>query len=228
MTNFDSKPLTHRYLDLLRELYSIQFVANWINEKAVSDPNYEWLISCLTRNQAQASVLARSNADVLASYLEGTVIIVSGAGAWEANGKYKFHRILNGAGLFRKLLKYEDEITTVSMYRCRMQNKTMQWFISIIPENVNPGTSADNDLYYSTAIGQDNDGRPPLSKWEPVEAKYIPIPTIMITTGLPSDGTFDDDEGRSDDEDDSDHEDSMAVIDDEYAYINSAPGTPVD
>lgn len=223
MTNFDSKPLTHRYLDLLRELYSIQFVANWINEKAVSDPNYEWLISCLTRNQVQAPIVTRSNASVLASYLEGIIVTVTDSGAWEADGTYIFHRVLNGAGLFRKHLKYENIMTTVSIYRCRMQNKTMQWFISIVPENVNPGTSADNDLYYSTANEIDGNGCPPILDWYSIESKYDPVPTIMITARPTSDGTFDDDEGRSDDEDDSDHEDSMAVIDDDYIELPTTP-----
>ena len=233
--NYDSRPLTHRYLDLIRELFSIQSVANWINEKSTKDQNYEWLVSCLTRSNVTTTVATRTRVDILTDFLHGTVIHVDGAGAWEANGSYVFHSILNGAGFFKKPLQYENEMVVVGLYRCKMQNNSIRWFISILPENTNPGTSADNDLYYSTAIGLDGDGRPPMSKWASIDSKYDPVPSFSIapngvSTSTSHGGTFDhdDEDGRSDDEDSSDHEDSMAVIDDEYAYINSAPGTPVD
>lgn len=230
-STYDTRPLTHRYLELLREFYSIPSIAEWINQKSSHHPMYEWLVSQVNnRSHTIPSTGVKNKIEALTISLEGTYIILSDSGAWEVDGRYAFLNVLNGAGHFRKTTKYSDEIIDVSIYRCRMQNGSMRWFISIVPENRDPGTELDNDFYYCPVLNDDiNDGRPPLARWAAIDPKYEPIPSLVITSGVTSSKPrldFDDD-GRSDDEDDSDHEDSMAVIDDENEYHDiSAPGTP--
>jgi hypothetical protein len=239
VSTFESRPLTHRYLDLLHELYTLPQVAEWIVARGdTGDADYQWLASQLSRTPLTSSSsvppAVRAKADALAASLEGTVIIISGSGAWEVDGRYTFDRVLNGAGMFRKAVKYEGEEAEVLIYRCKMQNNSLRWFISIAADQ-EPGTDSDTDFYYSTAgVGpQDsNDGRPPTTKWTSIDRKYDPTPSlsIIIAAGpasVKAQSAYDD--GRSDDEDDdSDHEDSMAVIDDDFPYTQSGPGTPID
>lgn len=197
-------------------------------------------MSQVSRSHLIPSTGVKNKVDEMTRSLEGTSLIVSGAGAWEVDGRYTFLSILNGAGHFRKTTKYADETIDVSIYRCRMQNGSMRWFISIVSENREPGTEHDTDFYYSPVVTQDtshNDGRPPLTRWIAMDVKYEPIPSLVIASSLSSSKPrLDLDDGRSDDEEndsDRENEDSMAVIDDDneleysdtYGY-GSAPGTP--
>lgn len=229
-------------------------MADWVVRMAATDDvNYQWLNSQLDRSQHPTTVVptAKSKADILASTLHGTTVVVSAAGVWQVDGLYTFHKVLNGAGVYRKTTRYGEELVDVCIYRCRMQDNSLRWFISIIPENRDPGTEADTDFYYSTAgthtetqtsihttavtVSASEDALPPHIRWKSIDRKYDPVPNLIIsssTTSLRSSRggipTYDD--GRSDDEDDdSDHEDSMAVIDDEFPYVTSStPGTPID
>jgi hypothetical protein len=230
---------------------------------ATADADYQWLNSQLDRSQHPTTVIptAKSKADLLAAALHGTTVVVSAAGAWQVDGLYTFHKVLNGAGVYRKTTKYDEELVDVWIYRCRMQNNSLRWFISIAPDNRDPGTDADTDFYYSTAgtntaaaatgatapittgatiptslSAAEQDAFPPLIRWKALDRKYDPVPCLIISSSTAPDlrsrggGVPAYDDGRSDDEDDeSDHEDSMAVIDDEFPYINSStPGTPID
>jgi hypothetical protein len=245
VSSYETRPLTQRYLEILHELYLLSPVADWINRMATTtnDVDFQWLHSQLDRSQLHST--AKSKADLLASALHGTTVVVSAAGALEINGLYSFHKVLNGAGVYRKTPRGEGEMMDVWIYRCRMQNNSLRWFISIAPENRDPGTEADTDFYYSTAgtgeSSTEQDTLPPPVRWKSIDRKYDPVPCLVITSSTTSDlrsstlsshrggvPTYDD--GRSDEEeDDSDHEDSMAVIDDEFAYLNSStPGTPID
>jgi hypothetical protein len=240
VSTFESRPLTHRYLDLLHELYALPQVADWISAKGeTDDSDYQWLVSQLSHTHlSSVPPSVRAKADALAASLEGTVIVISGSGAWEVDGRYTFDRILNGAGMFRKAVRYAGEEAEVLIYRCKMQNNSLRWFISIAADNQEPGTDSDTDFYYSTAgVGPQevSDGRPPTTKWISIDRKYDPTPSLTVISGLAGatgttkSQTVDYDNGHSDDEDDdSDHEDSMAVIDDDFPYVHSAPGTPID
>jgi len=228
-TAYDSRPLTHRYLDLIREFYYIPSIAEWINQKAAQNASYEWLVSQINRSHTVVtSAGVKNKVDALTTALEGCSVIVTGSGAWEVDGRYNFYSILNGAGHFRKTTKYVDEVIDVSLYRCRLQNGSMRWFISIVPDNRDPGTELDTDFYYSPVVTQDiNDGRPPTTKWVAIDAKHEPVPSLLVISSVStSKPRLDFDDGQSDDEDDSDHDDSMAVIDDENEYPYSSPGTP--
>lgn len=234
VSTYETRPLSHRYLDLLHELSLLPAVANWIQLQASTSPdqNYQWLASQLNRSHLSTTVApVKTRAEILTSALQNTTIVVNGGGAWEVDGTYTFLKVLNGAGVFRKTTKYDDELVEVLIYRCRMQNNTWRWFMSIAPDDRDPGTESDTDFYWSVG-NNEGDGLPPTIRWTAIDHKFSPVPSVMINTidrvhgvGV---GGYD---GRSDEEDQSsDHEDSMAVIDDEFPYIHSTspPGTPID
>lgn len=245
VSTYETRPLSHRYLDLLHELGLLPAVANWIQVQATtsSDQNYQWLASQLNRSHLPSTVApVKTKSEILTASLQGTTIVVSGGGAWEVDGTYTFHKVLNGAGMFRKTTRYDDEFVEVFIYRCRMQNDSWRWFISIAPDDRDPGTESDTDFYWSVGTNE-IDGLPPTTRWTAIDHKYDPIPTLMINSidrvhggvgvsvDVPRAGVGGGYDGRSDEEDQSsDHDDSMAVIDDDFPYIHSTspPGTPID
>lgn len=220
-SSYDSRPLRDRYLDFLQDLYLLPSVSDYIDSEAVEDPNFIWL-------KAQIGLTSVSNVSSGDVGFEGplyeeckrSVAIVSGSGMAEIDGMYQFHSMFKNCGLFRKQGTNGKETVVYSIYRCSMDTGELRWYISIVPEHQEPGSTADIDFYFSPVSYRegsrhDNDPRPPSSNWEAVEVKYRPAPTIMCTY----DGS-----------DDSDREDSMAVTnDDEDPYnTSSLSGTPVD
>jgi hypothetical protein len=218
-TSYDSRPLSHRYLDFLQDFYQIPAVAEYVDSKAVEDSNFSWLKSQIGISAVGASGNTEGEY-VGPAYDEckKSVVVVSGAGMREVDGIYHFHRMFKNCGLFRKTGKYGSDTVLYSLYRCTMDNGELRWYISIVPDHREPGSTADIDFYcsavaYREGSRHDNDPKPPTSNWEAVESKYRPAPTIVCTY----DGS-----------DDSDREDSLAVADDDDDLYNSSsvPGTP--
>jgi hypothetical protein len=151
------------------------------------------------------------------------VILVAGAGVPEVNGIYHYHSIFQSACMFKNKCKYQNKVNTeFSMYRCKMDDGSSRWFISIVPENREPGSDDDVDFYtaspYHYKIGQDDDFMPPQSKWIPVRSEetifHYPSPTVTCSYEL-----VDESDSLSDrevidlvDESDNDREVSPAVV----------------
>ena len=96
---------------------------------------------------AKPTIFERSTtvaANIPKSNLSG---FVRGAGLASVNGKY--HRVgsCNGVGMYRKPGIWEGKPVTFTLYRCLLNNGDRKWFISIVPEDVKPGTDEDRDFY---------------------------------------------------------------------------------
>jgi hypothetical protein len=115
------------------------------------------------------------------------VVTVSGAGVIELNGEKKKKKILDEAASFEKASMYDGKLTVFCLYRCRMNDNTHNWYISIPPKDSDPGTGADIDFY--TAPSQYDrlypldDRLPPKTTWSKCRGSSGPVacPTISWT-----------------------------------------------
>ena len=218
-TSYDARPLSHRYLDFLQDFYVVQYVQEYIDARSDTLTDFRWLKSQIgVTLVGSTSNLAMGCVGPLYDECKRSVVVIAGAGMWEVDGTYNFHSMFKKCGLFRKQGKLGREAVVYSLYRCAMDNGELRWYISIVPENSEPGSTADIDFYccsvlYEEGSPHDTDPRPPSANWEAVEAKYEPAPSVIWTY----DGS-----------EESDREDSMAVADDDDDLYNSGsiPGTP--
>jgi len=209
----------------MRDFYAVPKVAEWIDSKALEDDDFEWLKSELGMSPIQSQHQQQSHDLLSTSFddpphddeLTRSVVIVSGAGMCEVNGIYSFHSLLHDAGMYRRTGKYQGQEVEYSLYRCKIDSWTLRWFISIVPDGCEPGNESDLDFYFAPASQRDGAGhvssiRPPTSRWQAIEPKYDPAPSVTCTY---------------DASDDSDKEDSMAVAEDEDLFVSgSLPDTP--
>jgi hypothetical protein len=116
--------------------------------------------------------------------LSRVIVKVEGAGVAEVNGDYIFIEMLNGAGWFEKQTSYGGKPVAFSIYRCRMENGSINWFISICSDQKHPGNSTDHDfyscpsLYELHAMSPLNDRAPPCDGWLLCSTEYGHSPTI--------------------------------------------------
>jgi ubiquitin carboxyl-terminal hydrolase 9/24 len=107
-----------------------------------------------------------------------THIIVDGAGNPAVNGTY----IQDGA--FEQAIRYvRDGIWRTLRYRffiflCNVSNNTKHWYISIVPDGVNPGTSSDID-FYTAPITEASLSVPPTTGWAKAGEGKDPAPRLI-------------------------------------------------
>ena len=80
-------------------------------------------------------------------------VIVEGAGATQVNGEYALAGVHDGVGTFAREVVVGHRITTFTLFRCRLEDTTRRWFLSVVPSWASaPGTAQDFD-YYEVATG---------------------------------------------------------------------------
>lgn len=223
---YSTRTLVQRYQDMLKNLCAIQRVQEYVSEKSSKDENYHWLHN-------QIILLLRGghiNPQYLKDELRRTFVEVSGAGEVAVNGMYRFDRLRDmNTSLYKMDTTYRNKPVTFQIYRCRLNDqKTYQWFISIVPQGKEPGTNQDEDFYFrvstfkatpnyqvntTVSLSDGNDDiKPPEGQWFAMpNFKSKPAPTITwVVNNQPPPPPGDDI--------DSDKEDSMAVIEDEDRF----------
>eukprot|EP00607_Mallomonas_marina_P008330 CAMPEP_0182418834 /NCGR_PEP_ID=MMETSP1167-20130531/3215_1 /TAXON_ID=2988 /ORGANISM="Mallomonas Sp, Strain CCMP3275" /LENGTH=437 /DNA_ID=CAMNT_0024593263 /DNA_START=1987 /DNA_END=3300 /DNA_ORIENTATION=- len=212
-----SRSISSRYLDFIQDLRNISdIVSTWINEQAVTNADYKWLKQQLQPVQAKATSIDE-DAD-----LQRITVIVEGAGTVECNGVYHYKKMADNAALFQKAAVYENNSVVFNLYRCRMNDNTHRWFISITPNNRDPGTDADVDFYSATSsndrIYTSDDRMPPKNKWIKCKGEFVlePCPVVSWRNRSVSPATSDD------------HDETLAGVDDDVNddSYSSLPGTP--
>jgi hypothetical protein len=165
--NNRQQSLQQKYLELLKGLCAMPQVQSYVQEAAliaaealqgqghndsgvdvdgeIDGEQYIWL-------HLQIQKLLRAgklDASYLLTELSNTRVRVSGAGEAAVNGTYHFSGLMEAGTSLYKLegVRLGSKIVTFQIYRCRMDNKVYQWFISIVPPNKEPGTSSDIDFY---------------------------------------------------------------------------------
>lgn len=143
--------------------------------------------------------------------VENTRIILEGAGNDEVNGEFLFVGIRANAGFYERYGAYKDKEARFTLYKCSLRNGGFQWFISITPPNVEPGTSQDIDFYYAAA--KHGDYMPPVQWSKMTQSQIARDPPPRLQFILP--------EGFEDDSD-SDRESLMMVGDDSGIEVNDS------
>ncbi len=87
--------------------------------------------------------------------VRNTVVLVENAGVPEVNGEYHFSDVRFNAGYYTRRGLYNHKEVMFTLYKCSLKNGGFQWFLSITPDGMEPGTSSDLDFYYATAKPQD-------------------------------------------------------------------------
>ena len=102
--------------------------------------------------------------------------IVSGAGVHPANGEYTSVGPFKGAQSYGKLGAYNGQLSNFRIFRCDVSDGTRHWYLSIVPEHAEPGTSNDVDFY--TVPARDDSRFPPTSGWTSTGKGIDPPPLI--------------------------------------------------
>jgi len=110
-------------------------------------------------------------------YVNGTKVIVSGAGVKAINGIYTRSGSFDGVAKYQKNGIWKDKEETFSLFRCKLSDQSKRWYISIVPKNIQPGTNKDLDFY--SAQGRNEFSEYPPEKWMTAMGEGIdPPPTL--------------------------------------------------
>ena len=243
---YNSRSVSQRYQELLKGLCAIPRVQEHVQEKAaeaaaddtpdINAKRFMWL------HEQIKQLLIRGQLDpsYLINELRHTAVVVSGAGEEAVNGTYRFSKLREyNSSLYKRETMFRDKKVFFQIYRCRMDNKAYQWFISIVPAGKDPGTNADEDFYCKLSHfrppnshaasmsktlydGGEIDIKPPEGEWSMVNhskaCKLKPPPRITwVTISSSSDVEIEEDEEEGE-EDEWEREDCMAVVDDDDRY----------
>jgi hypothetical protein len=135
--------------------------------------------------------------------IRNTIVIADGAGTTEVNGTYTFVGIKFNAGYYHRIGEFKGEEARFTMYKCSLKNGGFQWFLSITPAGMEPGTTNDIDFYF--APGKAADVKPP-TVWARIAHTTVPVKDPAPKVTLLRDGEVDDS--------DSDDQGSLVVGDD--------------
>ncbi len=109
-------------------------------------------------------------------------IMVEGAGLQEVNGTYSRSGLHDGVAKFVKTTIYNRRPVNFMLFRCKLLDGTRRWYISIVPEDVNPGTTQDIDFYAAHLLssGIVDHSIPPRDGWIaiPSNGGSSPPPTV--------------------------------------------------
>jgi hypothetical protein len=103
--------------------------------------------------------------------------IVSGAGNSAVNGEYFKDGVFENALKFTKEGKHNGTSASFSIFKCNVSNNTQHWYISVVPSQGSPGTSADID-FYSAPAGHNDSELPPRVGWTKSNEGIDPSPSI--------------------------------------------------
>ncbi len=112
--------------------------------------------------------------------VRNTVVLVEHAGIPEVNGEYHFTDVRYNAGFYTRRGRYMHKDVQFTLYKCSLKNGGFQWFLSITPDGMEPGTSSDLDFYYAQAKPQD---KLPATHWlrmnpDPQRISRDPAPSV--------------------------------------------------
>ena len=88
-------------------------------------------------------------------------LIVRDAGVAAVNGTYHRGGCNNGAFKYIK----DGRMQRFSIFKCTVRDGTMRWYIAIVADEQNPGTTDDIDFYVNDDLGMPY---PPYHSWRPV------------------------------------------------------------
>lgn len=121
-------------------------------------------------------------------------IIITGAGLDAVNGAYFSEGIANDARMYVKQGGvWKGEHRRFTLFHCSVSNGTKHWYISIIPDGQQPGTTSDIDFYSAPS---NNGSEPPASGWTKGPEGRLPVPRLEFvnTESRQTEIVYDDDD----------------------------------
>lgn len=113
---------------------------------------------------------------------------VHAAGVRAVNGTYCITGAVDSVARYTKEGIWKSRREVFSLYRCQLNDQSRKWFISIVPQNSEPGTDKDVDFYWAAASEEKSKLRsetPPKQGWS--VAKHfglLPVPVVSLATTL--------------------------------------------
>lgn len=225
--DYDStRSLSSRYIEFVQDFYqSNSDIASWIDEGSLTNADLRWLKQLIQPPPPQSRLPTSEDE----AEMRRAVLTVEGAGLIEVNGPYMFSRMFDNAAMFTKTFinLHKKQSVVFNLYRCRMNDNSHRWYISITPEGKEPGTASDQDFY--SAVGTYDRMQPILSErmppklgWSKCKGDHSLEPAPRIEWVIA--GTHDLSPAASDDRDDT-----MAVAEDDVNddSLSSLPSTPI-
>ena len=113
-------------------------------------------------------------------YNEGpAAVVITGAGNKFVDGVYVRDGYHERTFKFSRTAEYNGQRVTFSIFKCHVSNNTKHWYISIVPDGSQPGTSSDID-FYSAPVSLQSHDLPPLSGWVKANEGREPNPTLTF------------------------------------------------
>ena len=167
-------------------LIAIQLIKTYVDLDRILPVDLEQVVerselvtqSTILKLYKQCALAARQHSTSDTVHLR---IVVSGASQISVNGIYNYNGVYDTVASFSKAGSWKGHEETFLLFCCRLSDETDRWYISIAPIDINPGTSKNTDLYYTTATG-DLSKLPDSDKWmNVVENGIEPSQTVTVT-----------------------------------------------
>lgn len=107
---------------------------------------------------------------------------VSNAGNKDVNGLYSRDGHCEGVVKYSRFGMYKGKECKFSLFKCNVSNNTQHWYISVVPDGREPGTSQDTD-FYSASVTAEYENLPPMSGWNKCTEGLHPPPTLTFARG---------------------------------------------
>ncbi|GMH86528.1 hypothetical protein TrVE_jg4673 [Triparma verrucosa] len=174
LTNEES---AYMYINIVRSLRKNGAVVEWMGEEK-RRPAWAWMDRVLNgevgaRGGAGAGGGGRSGDDDVAVVAGGGVgvqpiggfvdsddetdlgvINLMGAGVEACNGRYGHSGTFDRVGKWTKEAVVNGATVTMCVYRCKLDDDSRRWFVSVIPKGQKPGTNRDVDYYGNSSLGE--------------------------------------------------------------------------
>lgn len=202
----------YTYINIIKTLRGSSTVRDWMSEEGRKSA-WAWMEQWLEDDRSSQTSRGRQGGRLTAiGNIVGNVnatfesdseeedlgaMVVSGAGVQEINGRYGFSGIFDKVG---KWTKEGDRTGTMCLYRCKLDDNSRRWYLSVVPRGKSPGTKDDVDFYqhygYNDKYNVSKGRYPPEDEWKPVVKHggrgMEPGPTVT-REGLGGGGHLDDD-----------------------------------
>jgi ubiquitin carboxyl-terminal hydrolase 9/24 len=113
-------------------------------------------------------------------------ITVEGAGNPAVNGVYVRDGFFERASKFSRRGEYEGMACNFFLFQCNVSNNTKHWYLSIVPNGTDAGTSSDTD-FYSAPVNEMCIEFPPHSGWTKSNEGIDPPPILTYHDIAPMD-----------------------------------------
>eukprot|EP01034_Spumella_vulgaris_P035400 gene35400-43649_t len=198
---FNKTAMHDRYVSYAQDLVAIPQVVELLRAACDSSPQVRYLVGHLKFRLPECWLTENEMSTVTR-----TMVVVEGAGKIEVNGDYSFVTLKNNAGSFERRVEIDGRPVRFTLYKCSLKNGGFQWFLSLTPDGVEPGTSQDVDYYYAIAKNQD---KLPGALWSCLTASQSLDPPprvecIRLDALVMASAVTGDDLSSSDDEEDTD------------------------